>query len=468
MNAPEGFEKFMLPYDWPCRNITPDPKQMLTSTFMVLNPHSFILNDPGTGKTICSLWASDFIMRRYPGTKTLVIAPLSTLTTTWQQEIATHMMGRRDCTIVHGTMAKRLRELNKDVDYYLINHDGIKLSQIVGVLMQRPDIKVVILDESTSFADGQTVRSKWARKVLSNRPYLWLMTGTPVIRGHLAAHGQARLLHPTYKESFGGFRDRTTQLLGMHKREPTGDAYPEAFKLLKPAIRISRKQMHNIPPSIPVPYDIPFSKEQETLYKQLKKDYIASTEGGGRITAVHEGVLRTKLLQICQGAVYDVNGKPHVVDASPRRKLLGELIADNEDKTIVFAGFTSVLEMLYADFRTKFSCALITGKVGLKARTKIFDAFQREAEPKVIFADPGTMSHGLTLTKATQTIWYGPIDKAETYVQANYRIDRPGKTKDTYTVQFMTSPVEREIFKRLEKNQSMEGAMLAMLERTDR
>jgi SNF2 family DNA or RNA helicase len=466
MSKPEQQDEFFIPYDWPCRGIVPADKQKLTTTFMVWNPHSFVLNDPGTGKTLCALWAADFITSQYSrfAVRTLVIAPLSTLNETWKRELATHFMGRRTYAVVHGSTKKRLQELNKKVDVYIMNHDGIKIGAIAAALSRRPDIKVVIIDESTSFSDTGTDRHKFAKEILAQRPYFWLMTGTPTIRGHTAAHGQARLVHPDYTESFTNFRERTTRLLGPHKREPLPHAYDEARKLLQPCIRIPRRDMHDLPPSIPSPYEVPFSAEQKRLYDTLRKEYVAATAGGARITAVHEGVLRLKLLQIACGAVYDVNRHSHLVDAGPRLRLLAELL-HGDHKSLVFAPFTSALTVLYHAFREKLNCAMVVGGVSLGARTRIFKEFQEGEKLKVIFADPGTMSHGLTLTRARQTVWYGPTDKAETYVQANYRIDRPGKVGDTYTVQLMGCPVEKEIYKRLENRQSMEGAMMKIIER---
>lgn len=82
----------------------------------------------------------------------------------------------------------------------------------------------------------------------------------------------------------------------------------------------------------------------------------------------------------------------------------------------------------------------------------------------MIVADPGTMSHGLTLTAATTIVWYAPTDKTETYLQANKRIHRPGQTARTTIVQIAASPIEREIYKRLESNASMQGVILKLAE----
>jgi SNF2 family DNA or RNA helicase len=434
---------------------------------MIWNPHCFVLNDPGTGKTISTLWAADFLMstkERYK-IKALVLAPLSTLKEVWFNEICRHLFPNRSAAIVHGNTKKRLKKLSEEVDFYIINYDGIKIPQVAIEIEKRTDIKIVVIDESTAYSEGNTDRHAQATRLLRKRPFMWMLTGTPVIRSHLAAHGQAKLMHPGYTESRSKFKERTMVNRGLHKWEPQPWAYDEARKLLKPAIRVPRRAMHDLPPSIPMQYEAPFSEAQHKLYNELKKQYRAATSGGATISAVHEGALRLKLLQIAAGAVYDSKGVGHVIDCKPRLELLSGLIRESPDKLLVFASFTCVLEMLFSHFRKLIPSAFVNGSISLKARSQIFHDFQNGDHLRVIFADPGTMSHGLTLTAATTAVWWTPTDKAEVYTQANYRIDRPGKIKDTYTAQISGCPVEREIFSRLEKLQSLEGAMMKLIEK---
>jgi SNF2 family DNA or RNA helicase len=257
--------------------------------------------------------------------------------------------------------------------------------------------------------------------------------------------------------------------VGMHKFIAREDSYDQARAILQPSIRLPRRAFHDLPPSIPVPYKVPFSKEQEQFYNQLKKEFkLVMQQSKGEITAVHEGALRLKLLQISAGAVYDADKKVHYIDATPRVNKLREIIHECPDKLLVFASFTSVLTLLYNTFMKEVPCAVVSGGTPRRLREKAFSDFQdREDGIKVIFADPRTMAHGLTLTRGTHTVWYGPIDSNEVYTQANYRVDRPGKTKDTYAVQIGSSPVEWEIFARLEARQNMQGAMLRIMEAWD-
>lgn len=126
------------------------------------------------------------------------------------------------------------------------------------------------------------------------------------------------------------------------------------------------------------------------------------------------------------------------------------------------APLTSVVRMLDKEL-TEYTRAVVNGEVAHKARSEIFRAFQEDENPRVLIADPGTMAHGLTLTAASTIVWFCPVDKTEIYLQANKRIDRPGQVQSTTIVQLASTPVEREIFHRLERNESMQGVILRMV-----
>ena len=108
---------------------------------------------------------------------------------------------------------------------------------------------------------------------------------------------------------------------------------------------------------------------------------------------------------------------------------------------------------------------LSTAPPSQKERTEIFRRFQEEDEPEIIIADPGVLAHGLNLQRGRTIIWYSPVDKAELWQQANKRCHRPGQTKTVSVVQIASNALEREIFKRLANNLSLQGAMLDLLGR---
>ncbi len=98
-------------------------------------------------------------MKRNPGQKALIVCPLSIMRRVWADALFTHFMGRRKCKIVHGTSDARIRALDENVDFYIINHDGIcvgieydtknriiiKEHTVPYAIKNRPDINIVML-----------------------------------------------------------------------------------------------------------------------------------------------------------------------------------------------------------------------------------------------------------------------------------------------------------------------------------
>jgi SNF2 family DNA or RNA helicase len=73
------------------------------------------------------------------------------------------------------------------------------------------------------------------------------------------------------------------------------------------------------------------------------------------------------------------------------------------------------------------------------------------------------MSHGLTLTAATNIIWFAPIYSNDVYEQACARVRRPGQTKTTVIVHLAGSEIERRIYQRLQTKQKLQGLLLDMM-----
>jgi SNF2 family DNA or RNA helicase len=151
----------------------------------------------------------------------------------------------------------------------------------------------------------------------------------------------------------------------------------------------------------------------------------------------------------------------HRVDVAPRIAALREVMAECPAKIIIFAPLTSVLNLLNQELK-EFTRAVINGAVTQKERSELFRSFQDDEKPRVLIADPATMAHGLTLTAASTIIWFAPTDRTELYLQANKRIDRPGQVRSTTIVHLAASPVEREIYRRLAANESMQGLILQL------
>lgn len=445
-------------YDWPGK-FTPFTAQRVTANFLCVHPRAFVLNDMGTGKTLAALWAADFVMSRNVGLRCLVVAPLSTLERVWADAIFQNFLGRRKVVVLHGSAQKRRELLAGDADFYVVNYDGVEILQ--KELALRNDIRMAIIDEASAYRNRTTERHRVARKLLATRDYLWMMTGTPTPNGPTDAYGMAKLVNNAFGEGWASYHDRVMMKVSMYKWVPKTGAHEAAHKLMQPAVRFAISDCVDLPPCTVQARDVELSPAQTKAYKEMKRDLMIQA-AKGPITAANEAVLRLKLLQISCGAIYGPDREIHHVDAAPRVKALKEIMEQCNEKIIVFAPFTSVVHMLHRELRKDFSVEIINGEVPAKKRNEVFSAFMDAEHPRVLVADPGTMSHGLTLTAASTIVWYAPTDRTETYLQANKRIDRPGQTKATTIVQLAATPVEREIYRRLEANETLQGLVLAL------
>jgi SNF2 family DNA or RNA helicase len=473
-------------YDWPIEpGRRPLAHQKVMANFQVLHPRCFNLSDMGTMKTLASLWAADWLMKRWKGEcRALIVAPLSTLERVWANAIWTNFLGRRTFEILHGNASKRQELLAKKADFSICNFDGVgvgahtrkrfELDGFSKALADDGGIRIVICDEASAYKDARTKRHRIARLIIGKRDYLWLLSGTPTPNAPTDAYGLAKLVNNAGGKSFQTFQRETMIQVTNFKWHPQRDGYDKARRLLSPSIRYDIRDVWDGPEMTTQQRAVELTPDQKRLMADLKRDLQVVVKSGQPITATNEAAARQKFLQISLGAIYDEGHRAHAVDAHPRIEELRAVIEQAPLKLLLMVPLTSVVNLLYKELGRKrtqagklihagWSREIVNGDVGQKERASIFRRFQSEDDPRILIADPGTMAHGLDLWRATTVVWYGPTDKTELYLQANKRAHRPGQKHPVTVVQIVSNPLEREIYRRLETNTSLQGALLQMV-----
>lgn len=470
-------------YDWPIKGVIPGTNepmhplehQKLMANWMVLNPKGFNLSDMGTMKTLSALWAVDWLMQRYPGAKCLIVCPRSTTKLVWGDALVAHFLGRRSFEIIKGSAEKRVDLLQKPVDFFIVNYDGIKIGahnarqgkrrvwvfeSVAKELLEHPDIKFVIIDEADAYKDGRTDRSRVARTLFGHRDYLWLMTGTPVPTGPPDAWGLSLFVNNANGESYTSFHRRTMVQLSQHKFVPHREGYKAAYELLQPAIRVDIKDVWDGPELTYQQREVELTSQQRQMLQGLKNELAVEVKSGTIIPA-NEADKRNKALQLILGAIYDKSHDAHQSDAQARLKEARDVVAKAAGKVLIFAGLTSIVKLVYEYLSTQgLSCEMVIGATSDKERADIFARFQNDLDPKVIIADPGTMAHGLNLYAATCVLWYGSTDRPGLYVQGNKRAHRPGQRYPVTVVELVSTSLERSIYSRLRTAQNLQGTLL--------
>lgn len=466
-------------YRWPGPYPEPFDVQRQTADFMTRNPRGYILNDIGTGKTAAAVWGVDFLRRQGFIRKCLIISPLSTLARVWYDHLY-QCNPSHSIAVLHGAKQKRLKLLAQDHDYYVINHDGVKV--IAEEIAETPDIDAIVIDEvavlrnkqtdlwkATNYVvNGQIVTKRGTKQVHQPKTWVWGMTGTPTPQAPTDAYGQIKLLTPQRAPKyFTDFRKATQIQLSEYTWVPKPEAPEVVYAYMQPAIRFSREDSVDIPPCMTAVREAELSAEQKRAYKSMAKKLIMEYHAG-IITAANAGVKTLKLAQIAAGVVYDENGGHNQLDASPRLRALMEILdeAAPHTKVIVYAPLTGALNMLVREISKKWTCDYVDGSVSASARNTIFYNFQHNQDPRVLIAHPRTMAHGLTLTAASVIVWYLPTS-SETYQQANGRIQRPSQESKQLIIHLQSSAIERKMYTNLANNARLQDGLLAMYETSD-
>ncbi len=450
-------------YDYPLRPpFKPFDHQVTTAEFFTLHQRAICLNDMGTGKTLSSLWAADFLMRQRVVQKAIVVCPKSTMSSVWENEVTTHFLGRMGVAVLSGSKERRLKQLKRtDVSLYVINHDGLKV--IEKELAQRRDINLWIIDEAAKFRNAQSKRHQLLASLVRPTDWMWLMTGTPCPQDPTDAWGLAKLMHGSRVQPkfYTHFRNQTMTQITQYKWVPKPDAFAKVLALLQPGIRFAKEACIDLPPVTFQTRMSSLSPDQVAAYRAMITHLVANVKGVD-ISAANAAVKMFKLLQVCVGSIYDEHGNGYDIDSSDRLATCEEIVEEAGHKVIIFVPFTYALDKVANHLRKRWTVETVDGRTSDGARKRIFHDFQNSDNPRILVAHPETTAHGLTLTRADTTIWYAPITSLEIFEQANNRMNRPGQKNKMTIAMIAATMLEQNLYQALKNKQDVQNSVLKL------
>lgn len=433
---------------------------MVPSTFLLFRRNGCIFASGNTGKTESALYACDWLMKTNQVKKVLLVSPLSTIERVWADAIF-HTFYWRTKVVLHGPAKKRKELLAEDVDFYITNYDGLKV--LKEDLINRDDIGMICYDEASILRTGDTKLYESVKLLATKERRLCLMTGTPTPNAPTDAWSLGRLVNPeNTPKYFGTFKKMTMHQVSQFKYVPKHDSHITVNNTLQPAILFRRDECLDLPPNTIQRRQCELSQEQKKLFKDMREEMLSEIKSGVEITAVNAADKLGKLLQIASGSVKDpVTGDYHDIPCDSRVKVLLEVIEECPQKVLVFCDYSGPLRMITKMLRQNgIDTEFVDGSVDSKSRNDIFTRFQETDQIKVLVANSRTVSHGLTLTKATVAVWFVATHSLERFNQANMRINRPGQTMHTTTVLLGATPIEWAIYDKLEdRDESMNNAL---------
>lgn len=384
--------------------------------------------DMGLGKTVITLTAiNDLKYNRFNINKVLVIAPKKVAEATWGKEAAKwdHLQMIRTVTVL-GSKLQRIRALNTPADVYVINRENVPW--IVEYYRNAWPFDMVVVDEFSSFKSHQAKRFKsltWVRDKIARFVGL---TGTPAPNGLLDLWAQVYLLDQGkrlgkkishYREHYFEPDQRDRDHVFSYAPKPGAE---EAIQQSISDICVSMKAEDylQLPDCINVTVPVVLDSKANIAYQKLEKEMLLEVDEA-TIDAGSAAVLTNKLLQLCNGAVYDENRQPVEIHSCKIEAFLELVEGLNGKPALVFYNFQHD--------RDRIKKAL--AKSGLVVRELKGPQEQDDWNSKkidILLAHPASAAYGLNLQEGgNHVVWFGLNWSLELYQQANARLHRQGQ-----------------------------------------
>lgn len=399
--------------------------------------------DMGLGKTAITLTVvSDFIDNLFC-INILVIAPLRVANTVWKQEsqLWKHLK-HLDIGICTGTSPERKAVLKKHHRITIINRENIPwLCENTKWIWD-----MVVIDESSSFKNHSRQRFKHLKKYTKYVRSIILLTGTPAPNGYIDLWSQLFLIDNGERlgRNISMYRNKFFRASGYkgYDFKALPGAQEEINELIKDVcITMKSEDYIQLPDRIDLKEYIVMPEKLREQYDELEKEFILTLGSGEDIEAPNAAGLHNKLLQFCNGAVYDVDGKFHEVHKL-KLEAFHEIMEENPNENFLIAyNYKSDLERLKKFFPKM--------EVLTKSGSEIVD--WNKGKIRMLAVHPASSAYGLNLQFGGSVIvWFGLNWSLELYQQLNKRLYRKGQTKPVRVIHLlMKDGIDEKVFKAL-------------------
>jgi len=410
-------------------------KYQLTGVSHILNnKYAGLFLDMGLGKTVTTLTAVNILMYEdFEVNKILLVAPKRVVESVWKTETAkwAHLKNLILCRVI-GTEKQRKNALAAKGDIYLISRDN--LSWLIGLYGgTRIPFDMLIIDESSSFKNPNSVRFKSLKAIQPCFKRVLILTGTPAPNGLIDLWTQLYLLDRgarlgkfigEYRENYFNAGARNGAIIYNYNLRKNAEKAIHR-KIGDICISMKAEDLLDLPGRIVNDIHLEFTPQLRTAYLDFEREQVLEIFGGdgeeaGIVSATNAAALTTKLLQFSNGAVYDEDKNVHeihtlkldearqiVEQASGKPVLIAWTFKHDRDRLIKHLKDYNVRE--------------------LKTEKDIQDWNNGEIE--VLLMHPASGGHGLNLQAGGNTIlWFSLTWSLELYQQVNARLDRQGQT----------------------------------------
>ena len=404
----------------------------------------------------------------------LIIAPKGVYRNWLEQEIPNHLVDHIKPKMVlwtaltSKTKDKEYQQLFKpDYDLHILIMNVEALSTKKGVEFAykflRSHKTLMTVDESTTIKNPSAKRTKNILLLGKQAQYRRILTGSPVTKSPLDLYSQCSFLnenlldHASYysfrnryaimiDRNFGG---RRVQIVGSYQRLEELESKLKAF-----SYRVQKADCLDLPKKIFINRTVDLTPEQKSAYATMKSAALAQLKGK-MATAPHVLTQLMRLHQITCGHLKSDDGEITNFKHNRIEELI-DVIDEMEGKVIIWANYVHDIEQITKELQKEYGEGCVVqyyGKVSSEDRQTAIKKFQDpKSNVKYFIGNTQTGGYGITLTAASNVIYYSNSYDLEKRLQSEDRAHRIGQHKPvTYVDLIAEKTVDEKIIKALRK-----------------
>ena len=350
----------------------------------------------------------------------------------------------------------------KKLRILLVNVEGFataKVRKYLEMFLCRSTFLLAV-DESTTIKNPKAKRTKALVALGKGASFRRILTGSPVTKSPMDLYSQCAFLgdqllgHDSFYSFQGRYAIVRTQRMGSHSfQQVVGYKNLDelATKLDRFSYRVTKEEALDLPPKVYTIRHVSLTDEQLKHYMSLKNAAIALLEDGEMVTAPSVMTQLLRLQQVLCGHVMS-DDKELIEFKSNRIAALLETIEEMAGKVIIWSRFRYDIKKIESELiKVHGSSSTVSyfGDTSDEDRQKAIQDFQF-GDARFFVANPQTAGYGLTLTAATNVIYYANDFNLETRVQSEDRCHRIGQRNTVTYVDFVSKgTVDEHIVKSL-------------------
>lgn len=463
-------------------------------------PAYALFHEMGTGKTYTAIHNAAALDEARLIDLVVVIAPKGVYRN-WEGEIADHWPGVLAPDVETWGIKRRKGDRTRTqhgLRFFLMNVEALSTKRGAGMLnaVVHGRRTMLIVDESTSIKNHKAKRTEALIAVARKCDFVRILTGSPITKSPLDLFGQLSVMMPdpfgltsfyAFRSRYAETRKRTVKTTkkvrgagGQMIAKTVERKFEEVVgyrrldelqeRLAPYSSRVLKEECLDLPEKVYTRRVVELTPEQRAAYGQMVEKAKAELGGLGQVTAPQAITQILRLHQITCGFAKTDDGAEHALKSNRMTALFEVLEELAGEKVVIWAPYRrSILDIAcrLGDEYGHPSVMTYFGDTKGSERPERVRRFQEDPDCLYFVGNAQTAGYGLTLTAASNVVYFANSWKLMERLQSEDRAHRIGQRRSvSYTDLVAPGTVDERIINSLRESNDIAGEVLGEQWRT--